>query len=175
MNSIDRRTRQEIGRAARRKGIEAEQAVARFYARNGWPHARRMVQTGWHVGDKINRDRGDIDGTPGLVTQVRTSTSDMTGATLAAAMDDTTRQTIAAGADYGLLVVRRAGKADPANWWAWLTIGDLVSLVATAHGPGINTTHRDLQAPVRLQLGDTVPLLHAAGYGSPAIPFEASC
>ncbi|OXM69657.1 hypothetical protein [Amycolatopsis vastitatis] len=166
MTSLDRRTRAEIGRSSNRRGKEAEQAVARWLREHGWPDAQRTVRTGWRVGDRQSRDRGDIDGTPRLAWQVKTSSADFTdnqvGNVLAAAAD----QAVASGADYGIAVERRAGKSDPGAWFAWLTAGDLHQLAETARNPDVLTVAGPrLEVPVRLLLRDLAPLLHAAGYG----------
>ncbi|WP_103339896.1 hypothetical protein [Amycolatopsis sp. CA-126428] len=167
MTSLDRQTRADIGRASNRRGKTAEQAVARWLREHGWPDAQRTVRTGWRVGDRQSRDRGDIDGTPRIAWQVKTSSSDFTdnqvGKVLAAAAD----QAVASGADYGIAVERRAGKSDPGHWLAWLTAGDLHAIIETARDPDVLAVAEPrLEVPVRLLLCDLAPLLHAAGYGS---------
>ena len=73
---------------------------------------------------------------------------------------------MAAGADYGILVQRRVGKSNPGAWWAWLPAGDLAGLIETARNPNaVQIPNARLAVPVRLELADLVPLLHAAGYG----------
>lgn len=76
---------------------------------------------------------------------------------------------MAAGADYGVLVQRRDGKSDPGDWWAWLPAGDLAALVEAARTPDVVRAADPRHAmPVRLELADLLPLLHAAGFGEAA-------
>ncbi|WP_158884068.1 hypothetical protein [Amycolatopsis anabasis] len=180
MTSLDRRTRADIGRAANNKGKEAERAVARYLREHGWPDAQRMVRTGWKTGDRASRDRGDIDGTPGLCWQVKTSAGDFTDHRVLDVLAETADQAVASGADYGIAVERRAGKTNPGRWWAWMPAGDLYNLVENARYPDVLTASGpDLNVPVRLLLRDVVTLLNAAGYGAPATtdttPEESPC
>ncbi|WP_370944042.1 hypothetical protein AB5J62_33715 [Amycolatopsis sp. cg5] len=169
LSTVDRRTRAEIGRSSNRRGKEAEQALSRWLRENGWPDAQRTVRTGWRVGDRQSRDRGDIDGTPRLCWQVKTSAEDFTDNRVLKVLAATAEQATASGADYGIAVERRAGKTDPGRWLAWITAGDLYALAETARNPFVLAVAQPLlDVPVRLLLRDLVPLLHAAGYGSPA-------
>ena len=169
MSTLDHQTRSEIARASNRRGKEAEQAVARWLREHGWPDAQRTVRTGWRAGDHQSRDRGDIDGTPRLAWQVKTSASDFTDTGVRNVLAATTEQAVAAGADYGIAVERRVGKTSPGRWHAWMTAGDLHNLTQTARKPDmLTTTEPRLDVPVRLLLEDLAPLLYAAGYGTPA-------
>lgn len=79
---------------------------------------------------------------------------------------ETTKQAVAAGADYGILVQRRDGKSDPGSWWAWLTVGDLAWLIETSRNPDVLLPADQLwDKPARMELADLLPLLHRAGYG----------
>lgn len=167
MNTLDGRTRAEIGRSANRKGKDAEQAVARYLREHGWPGAQRMVRTGWKVGDQVSRDHGDITGTARLCWQVKTSASDFTDSRVLRVLAGTVDQAVAGGADYGIAIERRAGKTNPGRWFAWLSARDLAALLSPA---GATVAGRDETAPVRMLLEDLVPLLHAAGYGQPHSP-----
>ncbi|WP_394360706.1 hypothetical protein [Amycolatopsis sp. SB7-3] len=83
-------------------------------------------------------------------------------------LGQTAEQAVTAGADYGVLVQRRDGKSDPGDWWVWLPAGDLAALIETARDPEIvQVTDPRHTMPVRLELADLLPLLHAAGYGEP--------
>ncbi|MFK0249254.1 hypothetical protein ACIQUM_31535 [Amycolatopsis azurea] len=83
-------------------------------------------------------------------------------------LGQTTGQAVAAGADYGVLVQRRDGKSDPGDWWVWLPAGDLAALIETSRDPEIvRVADPRHTMPVRLELADLLPLLHAAGYGEP--------
>ncbi len=167
MSTLDRRSRAEIGRSANRKGKDAEQAVARFLREHGWPDAQRTVRTGWKSGDTRSRDRGDVDGTPGICWQVKTSVEDFTDTRVLRVLAATADQAVASGADLGIVVQRRNGAADPGRWWTWTTAGDLLALADAARNPDVLTVPEPhLSFPVRLMLADLVPLLHAAGHTS---------
>ncbi|MGW5741555.1 hypothetical protein [Amycolatopsis sp. NPDC003861] len=72
---------------------------------------------------------------------------------------------MSAGADFGIVVQRRDGKSDPGAWWAWLPAGDLAALIEFARDPdAVHAPDARHAVPVRLELADLVPLLHAAGY-----------
>ena len=160
---LDRRTRREIGRAANRKGKDAEQAVARYLREHGWPDAQRTVRTGWKSGEHHSRDRGDIDGTPGICWQVKTSVDDFTDTRVLRVLAATADQAVASGADLGIVVQRRNGAADPGRWWTWTTAGDLLALAEAARNPDLlAVSEPHLNVPVRTMLADLVPLLHAA-------------
>lgn len=165
--SIDKpptKSRAYLGRTNRARGIQAERDLARYLRAHGWPDAERTIATGMRTRDRARADRGDITGTPGLVWQVKYHTRDLIGATLVKALYATAEQTVAAGADYGFLIQRRDGKADPGMWWAHLPLGDLTTLAMrdTERIPD----HAALMVPTRLALCHVVDLLHAAGYAT---------
>jgi hypothetical protein len=159
------RTRAEIGRANRTRGIATERDVARYLRMNGWPDAERKPDTGWSTADRTSPDAGDIRNTPSLAWQVK-STPELTSAKLAQAMHQAADQAVVAGADYGIVVHRRAGKSNPGLWWAYLPLRDLSALLTGQGRPLVADPLRD--APVRLAMGDVVELLHRAGYGTQA-------
>lgn len=158
------RSRVEIGRANREKGIRAERHVAGYLRACGWPDAERKSDPGWRSSDRASPDVGDVRGTPGLVWQVKTS-SDLSSRDIAAVLAEATDQAVAAGADYPIVVQRRSGKGHPSAWWAWLTAGDLHGLIETTRNQDLPAPDQVMTAPVRLELGNLVPLLHRAGYG----------
>jgi hypothetical protein len=159
---VDHAERALIGAAANRKGKAAEQAVARYLREHGWPDAARTVRTGWANERGSRADVGDIDGTSRLVWQVKTGASDMSGASVPRSLAETVNQAIAAGADYGLLVVRRSGKSDPGQWWVWLGARDFRDLLRGDVFPAGTL----VDFPIRAQLGDLVGLLKTAGYSA---------
>lgn len=153
------RSLSDIGRTSREKGIQAERDLAR-YLRTWWPNAERAVITGWRSSDRSSPDIGDIRGTPDLVWQLK-YVADMTDKDIIDALTEAEQQRRAAHADYGIVVQRRHGKADPARWWAWMFSNEYVELCtqeATLHRGG--PVH-----PVRFQLGDLITPLLNAGYG----------
>lgn len=147
------------GKAANRKGKTTERDVANYLRTVGWPNAGRSRTTGYRTSTREEADKGDVKGTPGLAWQVKSSPTEQLAKWMAEAED----QAVAAGADYGVLVHRRAGKSDPARWWAWITVGDLVSLAGGSMRMYEGASARE---PVRMELGHLVPLLIAAGYGT---------
>jgi hypothetical protein len=152
-------TASDIGRASRRKGVQAERELAK-YLRTWWPGAERSVATGWRTRGRSLADTGDIRGTPGLAWQLKYRAA-MSRAEIEVAMGDAETQAVAGGADYGFLVQRRPGKSDPGRWWAWLRVGDLCALATQQDKVYAPTVH----APVRVELADLVGLLRTASYG----------
>ncbi|WP_424183834.1 hypothetical protein ACOBQX_17905 [Actinokineospora sp. G85] len=153
--------RSRRGSASRRRGADAERRLATWLRWNGWPHAERAVRTGFRGGGRTVVDPGDIVGTPALVWQVKDQAREQVEAWLVETEQQRLGAPGAAPADLGLLVVRRRGKADPGRWWVWLPAERFVALVADT--PAIPHAPQ----PVRLELGDLVLLLRAAGYGDP--------
>src|SRR5262249_39319367 len=123
------RSRAEIGRANRARGIVTERDLARYLRVNGWPNAERKQDNGWVAGDRVSRDAGDIRNTLGLCWQAKSS-PELSGEKLSTAMRQTAEQVGVAGADYGIVVHRRVGHASPARWWAYLPLGDLFALLS---------------------------------------------
>lgn len=166
VSTLDSRTRAEIGRSSNNRGKEAEQRVARYLAANGWPAAKRTVRTGWRVGDKVARDCGDIDGIGSLCCQVKVRSTELSDNGIKDVLAQAADQAVAAGADLGFVVERRAGKSDPEHWWSWLYVGDLYVLIESERDPNVLVvTMPQMNLPTRLRLGDLVTLLHRAGYG----------
>ena len=156
------------GTTSRRKGATAEVALANYLQRNGWPEARRAVVTGYRNGDTEIADPGDVRGTAGIVWSVKNYAEDQVNKRI----DQWMRELDAMnglGDQLGglpLLVVKRAGQANPASWWCYLRLRWLDEL------RGIRPDRIDAeQHPVRLELATTVELLHHAGYSR---PIEAS-
>lgn len=152
------------GRANGERGKRAERDLVAWLRAHGWPGAERTVRTGHRVRGRVSADRGDIDGTPALVWQVK-DILERDHCRIPQWLAETEAQRVAAGADYGLLVIKRRGHADPGDWWLWLPLGDLMheALSWATHHP------RDLYAvPVRLTVRDAAPILHHAGYGDAA-------
>ncbi|MCI2424113.1 hypothetical protein MOQ72_42635 [Saccharopolyspora sp. K220] len=148
--------RSQLGKANRRKGHDAERAVARWLRANGFPHAERAVRTVHTTNDRHVADPGDLTGTPGITWQIK----DTARESLDAWLRELDEQTAAARANIGLLVHRRRGTADPGRWWTWLRVADLGTLL-DAKG----RHHRDRRHPIRMELAHAAELLRAAGYG----------
>lgn len=141
-------------------GTIAESAVVRYLKDHGWPHAERRALTG-------ALDCGDITGTPGICWEVKggKTAEQASDGLIRDWLDETETERGHAGADIGILVTKRAGfgPARAASWWAHL---DLMTLYALA-GARAPLPSSVSSQPVRLHLSTLVPLLHAAGYGTP--------
>jgi hypothetical protein len=146
-------------------GTAAETAVVRAARPRGFPGADRLTLTG-------ALDRGDVGLCPGVIVEVkggdaaRTASDGMIDGWLI----ETERERVNAGADVAFLVTQRAG-VGPANahrWWAWWRYSWIADLGRTGIHP------RLIGIPVRMQLGDALQLLRAAGYGDPLDVDEAN-
>lgn len=108
--------------ANKQKGRRAELAVARYLVAEGWPHAEPTRRSGW------SDDRGDIDGIPGLLLEVKDCHAwrrDEWIAELEAEMSN-------ARCQFGSLIIKRRGSSDVGDWYALLPVRLLVSLVRDA-------------------------------------------
>lgn len=154
-----------MGAAEVRAGKETERAVVRWLRGNGFPGADRTRRTGGRSGPREWGDEGDVGLCPGVIAQVkRCQNTSRAERNVNQWMRDTRQQTTAAGAELGLLVVRRTGTADVAEWWCFVTVADLC-LLAADHTPYPGVA----DATVRLQMGDAALLLRAAGWGTPPL------
>ena len=95
------------------KGSRAELAVARYLQEAGWPYAERS-RAGW------TDDRGDIDGIPGVVVEVK----DCKRHDLSGWLAELEVETANARAVTGVLVVKRRLHTNPADWYAITRLGD---------------------------------------------------
>lgn len=145
-------------------GTAAETAVVRYLRTAGFPAAERRALKG-------SLDEGDITGTPGVCWEVKARNRPVSDAQIITWLDETATERNNAGADVGVLVIRRAGvgPARAGSWWAVLPAYQVIALGMDVH----SHTRRpaDLAFPVRLLLSDAVRLLRLAGYGD---PFEES-
>lgn len=97
-----------------RKGRRAEIAVAEYLRTQGFDYAEPTRRSGFAD------DRGDIDGIPGVVIEVK----DHKRHELAAWMTETEQEVVNAGAVTGLLVVKRRLHPNPGDWYAITRLGD---------------------------------------------------
>jgi len=136
-------------------GTTTAEAVVRFLRTAGWDAAERTALHG------VN-DVGDITGTPGIAWEVKGghAAESASDGQVAAWLADTERERLCAGANVGVLVLKRKGigAANVGRWWAVVTVD------ALAHTIG---GHLDVTA--RLHLADLCGLLRADGYGNPYI------
>lgn len=157
-------TASQRGRANGEKGKRAERAMVSWLRGHGWPGAERTVRTGHRVPGRVHADQGDIDGTPGLVWQLK-DVAERRWSQVPTWLADTEAQRDAAGADIGILVLKRPGHADAGDWWAWLCLADLLpEPVELDAYPATPIT----AVPVRLTVADLAPILHHVGYGTEA-------
>ncbi|GLZ62854.1 hypothetical protein [Micromonospora sp. NBRC 107095] len=149
-------------------GTAAESATVKYLHTAGFPHAERRSLRG-------ALDAGDITGTPGVCWEVKGGDAARTASdlTITRWMAELATETVNADADFGLLVVQRAGvgPGNAARWWAYMPAWHVTALL-TGSLPGVAVTF-----PVRMLLADAVTLLRAAGYGTePAptvVPYQA--
>lgn len=141
-------------------GTDAERAVQRFLAANGFPYAERRASNG-------ATDRGDITGTPGICWEIKSRKQQPGDKQITDWLTETDTERRNAGARYGVLVVRRpgVGEANAGRWWAYMRLEQLVD----GHDPMRQSREWALiwDAPVRLLLADVVAWLRADGYGDP--------
>lgn len=156
------------GRANSAKGKRSERDLVAWLRPNGYPGAERTVRTGYRSPARQRRDTGDIDGTPGLVWQVK-DVAERAWSQIPGWMIETEHQRAAARADIGILVVKRHGHADAGEWWAWLPLSALVTHTMTTDGIAAYVMPAEASVydvPVRLALADLVPILRTLGYGT---------
>jgi hypothetical protein len=160
-----------VTKSHRDRGVVTEQLLARFLRGHGFPHAERAVRTGVRTADRTVADPGDITGTPGLVWQAK-ALKPITRAenNVLPWMVETEQQRADAGADLGVLVLRR-DQRPPEQWFAFLPLADAFGRLGGAY-PAALLDHLDdretlVAWPARFYLGDLVTLLRGCGYGDP--------
>jgi hypothetical protein len=153
---VTARTPSQRGAYSRNKGADAERVLCRWLRSNGYPDAERGVITGFRTPERVSEDPGDVRGTP-ICWSVKNCRTER----ISAWMEELA--VMAPGLEVPrLLVVRRAGHADPGRWWCWLRLDVLADLMA-AHAPA--DVIWVAGPPVRMELGDVVRLLRQVGYG----------
>lgn len=92
------------------KGRMAENGLVSYLKENGWPYVERRRLTGAN-------DKGDVTGTPGLCWEVKYANA---GLRLGTWMAETALETLNAGAEFGILVVKplSLGAKSVARWYA---------------------------------------------------------
>jgi hypothetical protein len=137
-------------------GTSAESAVVKVARAHGFPFAERRTLHG-------NTDLGDVklDSRGQLVLEVKAGKAAETASDslIESWLVETERERVHAGAHYGFLVVKRAGKG-PRNADRWWAVGRLEDIAEVAGGCVIYSP----DAVVRLHLGDLLNLL-ANKYG----------
>lgn len=118
----------------RDKGTRWETAWVQYLREHGVPHAERRALAG-------NVDRGDIAGIPGIVLECKSGAFH-----LAQWLTEAETERTNDGADFGIVLAKRAGKASPADGYAILTGAALVQLLQAA---GYIAAPPSLPAPLR--------------------------
>lgn len=149
--------RSALNRSNRNRGAEAERKVAGWLREaGGFPGAERAVRNGFRTIARVGLDPMDILGTPGIVWSIKDDKSDRIEAWMFEL--DLKRQDL--GADLGVLVQRRRGKADVGRWWVHVRFEYLADYLPVG-ASGI----------VRMELCLAARWLHALGYGTaPEVP-----
>lgn len=161
MTDAATRTPAERGRANRRKGADAERAVARYLRTVGFPHAERAEKNGWSTREHTSPDPGDILGTPGIVWSVKNDASNQ----ISKWLDEAEQLRNHHRADLAILVTRRHGKAVPGRWWSWISLHELAHVLT---GARVSRLPRATRGHVCMELGDLVAMLRADGHGQRA-------
>lgn len=108
---------------SKQKGTLAESAFVKYLIPNGFPFAERRALAG-------ELDKGDITGTPFLTFEIKNHKTYKFPAWMQEAKEEKQN----AGADYCPLIVKPVGKGVQSvnDWWAILTVEDLVKLLREA-------------------------------------------
>lgn len=147
-----------MSKADTNRGKDTERKVVAWLRDNGWPHAERTITTGASNGARTRDDLGDITGTPAITWQVKSlRPANRAERAVDGWMVEVAMQSRAASSDVGVLVVRREGTADVGEWWAWLSVHDLISL----HG----TFEIQPAGHVRMTVDQAATMLRRSGYG----------
>jgi len=109
--------------ASKRRGTAAETAVVRYLMEHGYPNAERRALRG-------RADCGDVAGVPGVAIEVK----DEARVDLAGWTDEARREATNAGAGLGVVIRRRRGRPDVGEWYAVLTVADLLRLLESEGG-----------------------------------------
>jgi len=163
-----------VTKADRDRGVVTERKLATYLREHGFPHAERAVKTGVVTRGRTVVDPGDITGTPGLVWQSK-ALRPITRAEneVLPWMRETEQQRAGAGADLGVLVLRRDQRPTE-QWFAFLPMSDAFGRLGGAYPAALlELLDGDREAliarPVRFYLGDLVTLLRGAGWGDPIV------
>lgn len=103
---------------AKAKGTLAERAVVGYLRANGFPDAERRALEGAN-------DRGDIAGLPYTVLEVKNHAA----LDLAGWLNELMREIDNDNAEYGAVVAKRRGHAEPDQWYAIMPFEMLVKML----------------------------------------------
>jgi len=105
----------------RAKGTSFETAIVRYLQENGFQYAERRALHG-------EADKGDITGTPGLAWECKNHKT----LKISEWIRETEQERINAKAEYGFLIVKRAGVGNPGEQYAMMTLDQLCRLLGDA-------------------------------------------
>lgn len=106
---------------SKRKGSQAERDVVKFLQVRGWIYAERRL-----AGD--TNDRGDVAGVNGVCIEIKNHAK----MDLAGWIKELEVEIINAKADTGVVIHKRKGKSDVAEWYATMTVELYVELLKEA-------------------------------------------
>ncbi len=109
------------GARNRRAGHQAERDLVAYLQRSGFPDA---ATTRSRLGHDGFAQRGDVDGVPDTVIEVKNRRELRVGEWLVDVCDAASET-----GDLPVLVVKPRGVADPAGWWAVLPCDELFALI----------------------------------------------
>lgn len=104
------------GLYSRRKGASAERDLVNYLRARGFVHADR---------NKIGSNVGDVTGIPGLVIECKATRT----LTLPAWITQLEDEIDEANAETGVVVAKRVGRANPADWYAIQPLWRWVDLI----------------------------------------------
>lgn len=108
----------------RAKGTNFETLIVRYLRTMGWPDAERRALHG-------NLDKGDVTGVGRLVFECKAAKRHE----LSQWLQETEQERMNAGADFGILVVKRQGHGTGAEQYAMMRLEDMVRLLHAAGYP----------------------------------------
>lgn len=137
-------------------GTSAESAVVKLARSSGFPYAERRALAG-------TDDQGDVklDSRGRVILEVKAGKAAETASDsqVAAWLVETEREREAAGAWYGFLVLKRAGKG-PRNAGQWWAVGRLDDLALLYHWCASKADSNPAESPiVRVTVADLFTLL----------------
>lgn len=106
----------------KRRGDNAERLLVAWLRDNGFPNAERAYGAG------RPDDVGDIDGIPGVVIECKNQQR----LDLAGWVTETEHERRQAGADHGLLIVKRRGHTNPGRWYCVMELEGAALLLKEA-------------------------------------------
>jgi Holliday junction resolvase len=110
-----------VSTPSKRKGSQAERDVVKFLQVRGWIYAERRL-----AGD--TNDRGDVAGVNGVCIEIKNHAK----MDLAGWIKELEVEIINAKADTGVVIHKRKGKSDVAEWYATMTVELYVELLKEA-------------------------------------------